>query len=739
VLHHKPVIVFVSTYPPRGCGIATFTQDLLQSSRQFLGTHISCKVAALNVSPLDHYIYPPEVAWEVSQENRQEYLELATTLNNNPQVAGVIVQHEYGIYGGEDGEHILAFIENCEKPLLVTLHTVLPNPERNMKEVTSRILNRADTVVVLTENSRKILSEVYPSSIGKVSVIPHGIHRTPFTTTLKPKKKLKLSHATILSTFGLLSRGKGIEYVIHALPEIIKRYPDVRYLILGETHPSVRREEGEKYRLELAELVTKLQLKEHVKFYDQYLDLDDLLEFLQATDIYISTSINPNQAVSGTLSYALGTGRAVVSTSFAQAKEIITPNNGRLVPIKDSAAMSAAIQDILSNPDRLAVMHQAAYDSTRSMLWSQVAKEYSDLLTQLVLPPINLKHLKNMTDDFGLFQFALFSTPNEHFGYTLDDNARALVVCSQLLRQHTQQKGIEGLTSKYLAFIEICQQKDGKFANYLDFDFHKPTIQNTTEDISDATARAVWALGEVIKNPTISASSRNKAEKIFLLSLPNLKTIPHLRSKAFSRKTLIAVEPLLPTHATELHSLISELTDALTERYYTHSHPSWQWFEDHLGYNNAVLPESLIVSGAFLKNDAYLELGLSSLQFLIDQTFSTNMYIPIGHSAWYKRNETRSLFDQQPEDPAATIMALSTAYRVTGQQRYKNLAHKCFSWFLGNNSLHQSLYDYKTGGCFDGLHPDRVNLNQGAESLISYLLSRLAITEIDAHEHPTTS
>jgi len=315
----------MGTYPPRACGIATFTQDLLRSSRKFLGKDISCKVATTNLSPLDHHTYPPEVKWEIAQENQQEYQDLATTLDNNPLISGVIVQHEYGIYGGQEGEYLLSFIENCHKPLLVTLHTVLPNPSPKMKEVTSRIIKRADTIVVLTQSSRKILIDTYPFSLDKIYVIPHGIHYTEFSTTQKAKKKLKLSSSTVLSTFGLLSRGKGIEYVIKALPKIVKKHPSILYLILGETHPAVRREEGEKYRLELAQLVSDLELKKHVKFYAQYLNLDDLLEFLQATDIYISTSINPNQAVSGTLSYALGSGRAVVSTTFSQAKEIITP------------------------------------------------------------------------------------------------------------------------------------------------------------------------------------------------------------------------------------------------------------------------------------------------------------------------------------------------------------------------------------------------------------------------------
>lgn len=731
MLKNKPVVVFVGTYPPRECGVATFTQDLLHSSRQFLGSYITCKVAALNLSPLDSYVYPPEVGWQISQDNKKEYLDLAQTINANPLVSGIVLQHEYGIYGGEQGENILTFIEQVKKPILVTLHTVLPNPSSKMKEVTSEIIKHANIIVVLTHNSRKILEVVYPFAIGKVYVIPHGIHPTEFSSTTAAKKKLKLKDHTILSTFGLLSRGKGIEFVIKALPKVIEKYPKVQYLILGETHPAIRRSEGEAYRNELAKLVAQLDLKMHVKFYDQYLDLDDLLNFLKATDIYISSSINPDQAVSGTLSYALGTGRAVMSTQFAQAKEIVTPDIGRLVPILDSSAITHALTDLLSDEEKLHQMHQRAYDVTRTMLWSNVAKEYSDLLTQVVLPPINLGHLKKMTDEFGMFQFAQGKEPDKQFGYTLDDNARALIVSNQL--------HLPKYIALYLNFIEACQQPDGTFINYLSHGKRKQTPQNESEDLSDAHARAMWALSVVIVNKQLPRNIRSKAEKMFMMSIPHIQLHPHLRAKAFTIKALAITLDAFPTEKENLVSLISKMAESLAVSLKENTNDSWHWFEEHLGYNNAVLSESLLIAGAVLNSEELSRLGTSSLQFLISETFSTNMYAPIGHSNWYKRNEKRSYFDQQPEDPCSMILALTTAFKLTGYESYKNLAIKCFSWFIGNNSLHQSVYDFQTGGCYDGLHPDRVNLNQGAESLISYLLSRLAITQLDTHEDSTIS
>lgn len=725
----KPTIVFLSTYPPRECGIATFTQDLVRYSQKILGPDVICKVAALNVSPLDTYIYPPEVAWKIDQNSKKDYLNLANEVNNDNHISGVIIQHEYGIFGGEEGENVLYFMEKCKKPILTTLHTALPQPSPKMKAVTARVINLSRSIVVLTKSSKEIIEKVYPESCGKISIIPHGIHPIGFSFQKKSKAKLELNNHIILSTFGLLSRGKGIEYVIQALPSVIKKYPSVMYLILGETHPIIRRNEGEEYRLELAQLVTKLGLEKHVKFYDQYLSLPDLLEFLQATDIYISTSINPNQAVSGTLSYALGAGRAVISTEFAQAKEIITSDIGRLIPIKDSHALTLALLDLLSDEERLEKMDRNAYDKTRSMLWSNVAKEYTNLLMRTIVPVINVEHLYAMTDAVGLFQFAIFAAPNKDFGYTLDDNARALIICNWLVGQKNDPK-LQALIHTYLIFMKRCQDKDGSFINYVGFGDAVPTEQNNEEDLEETHARAMWSLSEIISNNHIPLDQRNMAKEMFLLSLKKGAKLSHLRAKAFAIKAYSLAQKVLPQQRAILLEYIKTYADSLVEALKENSFKSWLWFEKDLNYNNGLLSESLLISGQTLKNSVYTDKGLQSLQFLIGKTFSPDMYMPIGHSHWYKNQETRSQYDQQPEDPASMILALSCAYAQTHSEEYKNLARKCFSWFLGNNSLNQSLYNEKTGGCYDGLHPDRVNLNQGAESLISYLMSNYTISHL---------
>lgn len=725
----KPEIVFLSTYPPRECGIATFTQDLLKYSQKFLGSLVDCKVAALNLSPLDTYNYPPEVEWKLDQNNEADYLALAKNVNTNANISGVIIQHEYGIFGGIDGDLLLSFMRRCKKPMLVTLHAVLPQPSEKMKEVTQEVIKHARTVVVLTNNSKQIIEALYPESSGKIFMIPHGIHPVTESKPRQFKAKLELGPHIVLSTFGFLSQGKGIEYVVRALPKVIQKYPSVLYLILGETHPVVRRNEGEKYRLGLVEHIKLLGLEKHIRFYDQFFDLPDLLEFLKATDIYISTSINPNQAVSGTLSYALGTGRAVISTEFAQAKEIVTPENGRLIPVQDSDAVTHALLDLLKNKKKLIDMNHKAYLKTRPMLWSRVASEYLALLERMVIPPLKIDHLIKMTDNFGLFQFASHKTPNKDHGYTLDDNARALIVCSWLLKQsHT--KKVEKLLSIYLSFIHFCQLKDGSFINYIGYKNKRATIQNNKEDLQDTQTRALWALSEAIVNKKLGNNIRNQAREMFLLNLKNKLPLTHLRAKAFAIKSFSLVLPALPREKKMLEDRIKDYSDSLLHALTDNSVKSWRWFESDLNYNNALLSESLLIAGDVLKNRNYTTYGLQSLEFLISKTFSKT-YIPIGHSKWYKNKQKRSSFDQQPEDPAAMILALERAHAYTGEKRYKKLALKCFNWFLGDNSLKKPLYDYESGGCYDGLHPDRVNMNQGAESLVSYLMSSYTITKFN--------
>ena len=695
-----------------------------------MGSKFRCKVAAFNLSPLDTYKYPREVAWKIDQNSKKDYLNLAREVNNNPAISGVILQHEYGIFGGAYGEKILFFMRCCKKPILVTLHTALPAPSLKMKEITEEIIERASSVVVLTRSSREVITKVYPSSIGKIFIFPHGIHSIPFSLQKEFKNKLELNNHIIVTTFGLLSRGKGIEYVIQALPKIVKKYPTLLYLILGETHPVIRRNEGEKYRLELARLITTLGLKKNVRFYDQYLSLPDLLEFLQATDLYISTSINPNQAVSGTLSYALGSGRAVISTEFAQAKEIVTQAIGRLVPIKDSKAMTAAVLDLLSDRERLKIMDRNAYDVTRPMQWDNVALRYTNLLMRTIIPPLNLNHLHTMTDSVGLFQFASHSLPNKSFGYTLDDNTRALIACCWLMNR-TGKRKMAPYIDIYFSFVKRCQKNDGSFTNYISHSNTLPTDQNKNENLEETQARAAWTFSEMLNNKFLSIKIKNEAKTMFVACLPTILKLTHIRAQALAIKSLALALIFLPEKKKILIDCIETYADHLMINVMENSIKDWLWFEKNIKYNNAILPEGLLIAGTCLNNPKYTDKGLQTLQFLINKTFSPNMYIPIGQSHWYSNNATRSQYDQQPEDPTSMMLALAYTFEVTHVEQYKNLARKCFSWFLGNNTKDESVYDPKTGGCYDGLRPDGVNLNQGAESQVSYLMASCIISKLD--------
>ncbi len=634
----------------------------------------------------------------------------------------MILQHEYGIFGGLEGDKILHFMNACSKPILTTLHTVLPHPKDKMKEVTEQIITLSRVIVVLTNQSKKLLEEVYPCAIGKVSVIPHGIHPTVFETPKKYKEKLELEDRIVLSTFGLLSRGKGIEYIIKSLPEVIKKYPSVLYLVLGETHPVIRRNEGEKYRIKLIRLVNKLGLQKHVRFYDQYLSLPDLFTFLKATDIYIASSTNPHQAVSGTLSYALGAGCAVVSTQFAQAKEIVTPDIGRLVAIRKAGAFSLALLDLLSDKKRLLDMRLHAYEKTRYMLWSNVAEKYISLLKTTFLPSLKLDHLLRMTDEFGLFQFAHGTLPHKDFGYTLDDNARALIVSTWLFK-NSPSKELESLREVYFNFIKLCFQKDGTFINYIDYKSKVATQQNQKEDLSDARGRALWALAEIISSEQMSAQIQSEAKKIFVLALKKSADFIHLRTQAFVIKASALALTTMHDNKPELLALIRSYSNSLISAYKANSDSKWEWFENRLSYNNALLPEALLIASTTVKSSECAEIALKTLHFLIDKTFTPQFYQPIGNELWHTKDQEKSLHDQQPEDPGAMILALKRAFMFTKKIEYEILLKQCFSWFMGNNSLGVPLYDSQTGGCSDGLHINRASINQGAESLISYLMS----------------
>ncbi len=594
------------------------------------------------------------------------------------------------------------------------------------------------TIVVLSQISKEILTNHFPVFAKKIVVILHGIHPVLFRTPEIFKKRLSVSDRLLITTFGFLSPNKGIEYVIKALPQIIREFPNLLYLIIGETHPVVRRESGEKYRLSLVQLVKRLNLENNIKFIDRYLPLDELLNYLRATDIYISSSLNLNQVVSGTFSYALGAGRAVISTDFKQAREVLG-NSGILVPIKKSSAYKKAILDLCHDPKLRAKMHLRSYNKTRSMLWANVAHDYLLLIEatapenmgKFLIPELKIKHLRQMTDSFGLFQFAQGKQPDPCHGYTTDDNARALIFCCEYLSNHQRNPVLSRLCIQYANFLLKQQGDDGTFVNFVKGN-REQMVETHEEQMGDVFGRALLAVSVLKTTNKVSRSLCHRAAAAWERALPNLDGVRHLRAHAFCLKALC--KAYSKSADSETLQRIRRQADILVGSYFAHRSGAWQWFENNLSYANGVLPEALLEAYQITGERIYKKVGLSTLKFLLRKTFSGGVYMAIGQRGWLKKGGSRGLFDQQPEDPYSTLAALVRAFIVTKKGLYARLAQKSFSWFLGNNITGDTLYDYADGGVFDGITQLGVNRNKGAEALISYLLSRNLIEELTKHE-----
>lgn len=725
-------LVFVGTYPPRRCGIATFTQDLLQNIRLLL-PNIQFEVCALNKSILDDHAYPDEVVITIDQDNQDSYLQAADKINEKAEETIVVIQHEYGIYGNDYGRYLVPFLKAIKSPIVTSLHTVLENPPPAMRKITAEIIRRSDRIVVLTRSSYDILSSQYPRSKAKLKWIEHGIHPRAFEQPDKVKPQLKLSGRRVLMTFGLLSRNKGIEYVIRTLPAVATQFPDVLYLVIGETHPDVTRHEGEAYRIELRQLVDKLGMQKHVRFIGDYLPLKTVLLYLQATDIYIAPSLDPQQAVSGTLSYALGAGCAVVSTDFAQARELVKRNIGRVVPVKDSMAIERSVISLFKKPKDLESMRQSAYASTRSMLWSNVADNYLNLFTDLAAqsgrnlnrwPVFALSHLGSLTDSFGLIQFAEHTAPRRNSGYTLDDNSRALQTVSSAARSYPELgRWCNRLAEKYLKTMETCLSQDPQ-ANYLSAKLRRPTNQNFLEDLRDSKARAYYSL----QIAACSAGEIAPVAQKLLKKLPSLPESPILRPIAFY---LLGACTAFDAGNLSMLPAIDRLAGRLIRQYRKTAVAGWKWFEPTMTYANGQLCAALLEAARCTNSNVYQKVGLEALAFLRNTCFMGEVYVPIGQDGWYARGQQRALFDQQPEDVLAFMQATGSAYRLTGHKRYLSDFHKAFTWFLGNNLMGLRIYDDESGGCHDGLMPTGVNNDEGAESTLAYLQARLMIERVE--------
>ncbi|TWU29766.1 glycosyltransferase family 4 protein [Bythopirellula polymerisocia] len=729
-------IAFVGDYLPRKCGIATFTHDL----RSAVALYAPSECIVVPVDDIaDSYEYPPEVRFQITEQDLGSYRRAADFLNFS-DVDVVSLQHEFGIYGGPAGGHILAFLRDLRRPVVTTLHTVLPHPSDNQKRVMDQLIHLSARLVVMTERSRSMLREVYKVPEKKIDLIVHGIPDRPFADPNFYKDQFGVEGKSVGLTFGLLSPNKGIECVLKALPEVIREFPNFMYIILGATHPSLVRTEGETYRISLERMAKELGIQKHVSFYNRFVELHELTDFIGAADLYITPYLNEAQAVSGTLAYAFGCGQAVISTPYWHAEELLDDDRGVLVPFADSPAIAREMISLLGDDQRRHAMRKRAYLLGREMVWSHVAGLYLNSFqvarrspTQvpkplavrtleeqpLAMPSLNLDHLLRMTDSTGILQHACYSIPNNQEGYCTDDNARALILTVLLEELGKDSREVHQCASTYAAFLNYAfDSETGRFRNFMSYD--RKWLEKDGSD--DSQGRAIWALGTCIGR----SQRRNLqawAVQLFERALPACAETTSPRTWALA---LIGIHEYFRRLSGD--RLVNQMREILTNKliglYENVATDDWPWFEEIASYNNARLSQALILSGRWGGNERALEIGLKSLRWLAEKQLSPlSRFRPIGSNGFSPRGKPAAEFDQQPIEAHAMVSAAIEARNADDDHFWSDQAHLAFDWFLGRNDLGQPLYDTGTGGCHDGLQENRLNENQGAESTLAFLLS----------------
>lgn len=757
-----PEILFLTSYPPRECGIATYSQDLLKSLNNKFSNSFSLKVCALESGNAQLH-YPKEVKYVLDTTDAAQYVALASTINSDKRIKFVLVQHEFGFFENGGEAAFLQLLYVVTKPIVLVFHTVLPNPDEMLRAKVRRIAAVCAAVVVMTKNAAQILNTDYGVDIEKTSVIPHGTHLVPHLNKNTLKEKYGLNDRKVLATFGLLSAGKSIETTLHALPEIIKQHPDVKFLVIGKTHPTVVKSQGEAYRNALEAQVKALQLTEHVHFINQYLPLEDLLEYLQLTDIYLFTSKDPNQAVSGTFSYAMSCGCPIISTPIPHAREVLQEDAGIIIDFQNSDQMAMAVNRLLGDDDLRTAFSASALQHIVPSAWENSAIAHAQLLQkidaqtqdaaqdhfmfsnrkkqpetitlQYQLPDISLEHVKKMTTQVGMIQFSIINQPDLESGYTLDDNARAMIaLCMHYAL--TQEESDLADIKIYLDFIGFCQQPAGNFLNYVD-ENQQFTPQNDETNLADSNGRAIWALGFLISKRAILPSNLvAQAESIIDAALNQIPGMHATRAMAFTIKGLhFCKEENKPSQHADLIKL---LANRLVQMYRHESEPGWHWFESYLTYANSLLPEALLCAYQETGDLVYKNTAKTAFDFLLSRIFNEKGISVISNKSWLHKGYRAlpvSPGGEQPIDVAYTIFALDRFYTVFEDPSYLEKLTIAFNWFLGANHLNQIIYNPCTGGCYDGVEDLHINLNQGAESTLSYLMARLTLEQQEHFLH----
>ena len=736
-----PGILCLTSYPPRECGIATYSQDLITAIKNKFEKSFKINICALEHEK-EEYSYPKEVKYILETDNTTSYNEIAKNINENNTIQLVLIQHEFGLFKNNEDDFI-HFLQQLNKPIILAFHTVLPKPNEIFKKLVISIDDLVQSVIVMTNSSAKILTDDYGITSAKITVIPHGTHLVKHLDKDILKEKYNLSGRKILATFGLLSSGKCIETAISALRIIVKRYPDVLFLVIGKTHPNVIKEEGERYRDTLESKIKKLNLQHNVKFINQYLPLADLLEYLQLTDIYLFTSKDRNQAVSGTFSYALSTGCPIISTPIPHAVEVLKHDTGIIVDFENSKQVARKVIELIENEAYCTLISANGIHKLAPTAWENSAIAHAllfdtvsetTLALQYKIPEVNLNHIKKLTTDFGMIQFSVINQPDLESGYTLDDNARALVaICKQY--EITKNKADLKYIMIYFNFIKHCLHDEGYFLNYVDIN-KKFTKQNNETNLSDSNGRAIWALGYLISNSDILPKDLIEEAKVTVkLSLSHVLKIHSPRAMAFIIKGLYYSN--IKNKSDDNLLITKHLADKLVQMYKHEANENWLWFESYLTYGNSILSEAMLCAYLTLNTPIYKEIAILSFDFLLTKIFTHDSIKVVSNKGWMyngEKNYQEKIGGEQPIDVAYTILALSKFYDAFGDDDYLQKIKIAFNWFLGKNHLNQIIYNPCTGGCYDGLEENYVNLNQGAESTVSYLMARLTMEKYSKPE-----
>jgi glycosyltransferase involved in cell wall biosynthesis len=762
-LNKQLKVLFIGTYVPKECGIATFTFDLLNSVSEE-DNDVHCEVIALN-DPSEIYDYPEEVVFQIQRNKIADYYRAADFINQS-DIDIVCLQHEFGLFWGNAGDYIFALLSGINKPVISTMHTIIQKHEPEYRVSTEKLIRYSEKLIVMSQTAVEMLKDVYKAPEDKIELIFHGVPDCPFNNCSKYKKKLNLRGTPLVLTFGLLSQNKGIESMLDALPEVVSQYPDLVYLVLGATHPVIKKNFGEAYRQYLQNKVSELGLEKNVVFHDKFVEKEELCDYILASDIYVSPYLSREQIVSGALTYAIGMGKAIVSTPYWYAQEMLSDSRGLLVDFGDTTGFRESLLHLIENPEECGNMRKKAYDFGRKMTWKNVGKQYNTVFTRALknysaystmkkfnflpnlLPEVKLDYLKLLTDDVGIIQHTNLGVPARHYGYSTDDVGRALVALTQLIDNQKKAEELWKLITTYLSFLEHAQTDTGHFHNFMSY--KREFLDEKGSE--DTLGRAVYGLGHVVSCPYLSKNIRTLAHTLISRAGLEMEKLIYPRAKAY---TMCGLYEMLRTGVDadefemvfnsrrdavkSIDSLISKDTfesifinhaNSLVDLYEANRKEDWNWFEPTVTYSNAKLSESLLLAYNYTKDRTYRKVGLATLDFLTEIQWKGDFFDMVGNQGWYSYNGEKPIFDQQPIEAGYLTQAYVSAYESVRDRKYLELARYSFEYFLGRNRLQTVMYDYSTGAVCDGLNRDGMNCNQGAESIVCFLM---ALSSLNKH------